>query len=102
MIIQKLLQIESEAQDAMRMMEKEQADLAKKAETELAQRVLELENAKNANLEKLRHSTQEKTLAAIAKIEAEYKQKGSDLVKIFAENRTIWVDKIFNDVLYES
>ena len=101
MIIQKLLLIESEAQEAMRMLEKEKADMAKKAEEELTRRVLELEDAKNAKLCELRQNTEKKTSAAITKIEAEYEQKRSDLVKIFADNRRTWVDKIFYDVLYE-
>jgi len=101
MIIQKLLLIESEAQEAMRMLEKEKADMAKKAEDELTRRVLELEDAKNAKLCELRQTMEEKNLAAITKIEAEYEQKRSDLVKIFADNRKTWVDKIFYDVLHE-
>ena len=84
------------------MLEKEQAQLAKKAEAELAQRILKLNEIKNAELDKLRLATEEKTLATITKIDAEYKEKGSDSVKIFTKNRITWGDKIFRDVLYES
>ena len=83
------------------MLEKEQAELTKSAEVELTKRVLELNDSKNMALKKLRLATEEKTLATIAKIDAEYKQKGSDLVKTFAKNRTIWGDTIFHDVLHE-
>jgi len=102
MIIQKLLLIESEAQEAMRMLEKEKIDMAKKAEAELTRRVLELENVKNAKLYELRQATEEKTLATITKIEAEYEHKRSELVKTFADNRKTWGDNIFHDVLHET
>ena len=82
------------------MLEKEQAELAKKAEAELVRHVLELEDAKDAALRELRLATEEKTQAAIKKIEAEYRQKGSYLEKTFADNRILWGDKIFYDVLY--
>jgi len=100
MIIQKLLFIESEAQEAMRILEKEQTNLSAIAEAELTSRVQELEDAKNSSIKEMYEAVEEKTLATIAKNKAEYEQKGSELQKVFAANKNNWGDKIFHDVLY--
>ena len=100
MIIQKLLLIESDARNAMQILEKEQAEISAKTEAEVAQRVAEMENAKNLALQEHIEATNDKTLSAIAKLTAEYKQKGSELIKIYTANRSLWEEKIFNDVLH--
>ncbi|MCL2285013.1 MAG: hypothetical protein FWC32_01455 [Firmicutes bacterium] len=100
MIIQKLLLLESEAQEAMRALEKEQALSAKKAEEDLSRRIAELEWEKDATIQKLEQSTEDETAEIIAIIEAEYKQKGSELITAFAANRDTWKGKIVQDVLY--
>jgi len=100
MIIQKLLLLESEAQEAMRALEKEHALLAKKAEEDLSRRIAELEWEKDAAIKQLAQTSQHKTAEIIAKIQAEYKQKGSELINAFAANRSTWRDKVVQDVLY--
>jgi len=102
MIIQKLLLIESEAQDAMRIIEEEQAHLAKNVERELAHRIAELEKASGMTTNKFIQTTEEKTTAAIDKIKIEYRQKRSALAKSFAKNYHGWVDKVYTDILTDA
>jgi len=100
MIIQKLLLLESEAKQAMQTLEKEQALLAKKAEEDLSQRITELECEKDAAIQKLTLHSEKETAEIISRIQAEYKQKGSELIQAFAANRSAWKSKIVHDVLY--
>jgi len=99
MIIQKLLLLESEAQEAMKTLEKEQAYIAKKSEEELSQRIKELEWEKDATIQKLNQTTEAETAETITKIQAQYKQKESRIIAAFAANRITWRDEIVNDVL---
>jgi len=100
MIIQKLLLLESEAKQAMQTLEKEQALLAKKAEEDLSQRIAALECEKDAAIQRLTLRSEKETAEVIARIQAEYKQKGSELIQAFAANRSTWKNKIVHDVLH--
>ena len=102
MIIQKLLLLESEAQEAMRTLEKEQVLLAKKAEEDLAHRIAKIESEQNAAIKILEQRSQDETMAAITKIKADYKQKESDLIAAFAANRNTWKEKIVQEILYDT
>jgi len=101
MIIHKLLLLESEAQEAMKTLEKEQVYLAKKSEKELSQRIQQLEWEKEATIQKLSQNADKETAEVITKIQAEYKQKESRLIAIFAANRITWRSDIVNDILYK-
>jgi len=100
MIIQKLLLLESEAQDAMRSIEKEQVLLAKQAKEDLILRIGELEREKDIAIKRLEQNTEEETTRVIAKIQAEYEQKRSELITAFAANHHTWRDKVTQNVLY--
>jgi len=100
MIIQKLLLLESEAQEAMRTLEKEQVLLAKKAEEDLAHRITKLESEQNAAIKLLEQNTEAETMTAIAKIKMDYKQKESNLIRAFAANRNTWEDEIVQEILH--
>jgi len=100
MTIQKLLLLESEAQEAMRTLEKDQATASKKAEDNLATKITRLEEENAAAIRELFHKTEAQTAIEIERIKADYRQRGSELQKAFAANRTIWVEKIINEVLF--
>ena len=99
MTIQKLLLLESEAKAAMQALEKEQAQLAKKAEEDLQLHMAALESEKNEAIQRLATQTEKDAGTIIAKIQADYKRKGSELIHAFAINHNTWRDKITRDVL---
>ena len=95
-----LLAIESEAQEAMKAIEKENAQLVQKAREELARRVAEIEKDGEAAIRKLQREAKTDTVSQIERIREEYRHKVKTLDNEFAENKNIWRGKIFHDVLY--
>jgi len=102
MIIHKLLLLESEAQEAMRTLEKEQAIMTRKAEEEISHHLAELENEKQVAFQNLAQDIQDETQAIIAKIQAEYEQKRGELVSAFTASRSAWTEKVVQDVLHKT
>ena len=99
MTIQKLLFLESEAQLAMRAIEKEHVTLAQKAENELQSKLAELDYRHRLALDELTQNAETHAAFVIAKIQAEFAKKGSDVLSAFAKNRSLWCDTIVRDVL---
>ena len=100
MTIQKMLFLESEAKEAMNVIEKEQQLLSKKTEAELSIRIAGLEKIQAERLRELTNMAEEKTYDTIQKINAEYEKKGSDLTKTFNTNRKARREKVINEILY--
>jgi len=100
MIIQKLLSLESEAQEAMRTLEKEQAHLARQTDNQLAQRIAEIEGEKDTVISSMAQEVLQETQNAIAQIQAKYKQQGSELTDAFTANQSIWAEKVATHVLF--
>jgi len=100
MIIHKLLLLETEANEAMRNIEKEQAYMAKKADADLQARLSLLEQEKDAKIHGFSQALERETAESIAKIQAEYELKESTLISAFASNRNRWKDEIVDRVLF--
>jgi len=100
MIIQKLLLLESEAQNAIRMLEKEQTLLSTKAEADLLQQMAAIEEEQDNILQKCTQDTAHHTATAIAKIQADYEQKGRELILAFTANHHMWKEKILHEVIH--
>ena len=101
MIIQKLLLLECEAKEAMQALEKEQALLTKKAEADLSLRMTMLKSEKERAAERLTQQAEKNASETIAKIQAEYKQKESELTQAFATSGNAWKKQIAHQVLHE-
>ena len=99
-ITQKLLAIESDAQEAMKALAKEEAELQQKIEADLVRRVDEIENKGNQAIELLKRDSEAEKEARISRIKEEYKEKSQAYTKIFNTNRHEWREKILHDVLY--
>ena len=100
MDIQKLLSIESEAQEAMNDMAKEELRIREKAKLDLQRRLAEIEAAGQRAIEKLRQDSEADCATKVAEIQAECQRKIQELQANFSEKRTEWRGKIFHDVLY--
>jgi len=101
MIIQKLLLLETEAKEAMRNLEKEQAYMAKKADEELTRRLHVIQLERDAEITRLEQVAEQEVANGMTKIQAEYQIKENTLVTAFANNRNTWKDEIVNTVLYD-
>ena len=99
MTIHKLLLLETEANNAMRNIEKEQAYVAKKADEELQVRLSYVEQEKDEKIFNFSQALERETAESIAKIQAEYDLKESTLLSAFAHNRNRWNDNIVEKVL---
>ena len=99
MIIQKLISIENEAQEAMRTLEKERTSFAEEAGEELKQCLVKIENKKNADISRMSQEISKATDEKSEQIMAEYKQKGSELLQIFAANKKLWSETIMAQIL---
>jgi len=99
-IIQKLLTIESEAQEAMNDLAKEESQLQKKTEAQLAARLAKIEREGGLALEKLKKQAGEAATARLAQIKADYQQKSQEFSETLHANQQQWQEKIFHDVLY--
>ncbi|MCL2386124.1 MAG: hypothetical protein FWC89_01105 [Defluviitaleaceae bacterium] len=99
-ITEQLLAIESEAQEAMNDITKENAHLAFKAQEELERRVANIENEGAEAIRRLVLETERHTAARIAYVQDEYRIKGEEFESEFMNGRKILRGKIFHDVLY--
>ena len=99
MDIRKLLTIETDAQEAMNAMIKEEAQIRRKIAADLARRVAEIEAEGKHALEMLHQDSSADTQAKIAKIKAEYAAKAQEFTSLFSANRYERRRRIFHDVL---
>ncbi|MCL1877684.1 MAG: hypothetical protein FWF80_02385 [Defluviitaleaceae bacterium] len=99
-MIDKLLAIEYEAQEAMNDIEKEKADLTKTAHEKLAWRIAEIEREGAEAVHRFAAEAERDTAAQIANMREEWREKNEGLEKFFIENRKKMRGKIFHDVLY--
>ena len=98
MIIQKLLALESEAQEAMSAIAKEQTRLAQKAEEEVAQRVAEINKQADITIEQL--LAEADASERIDSLQEEYQKKETTLVESFEKHNRVWKERIVHDVLF--
>jgi len=99
MIIQKLLALESEAQEAMNAIAKEKTRLAQKAEEDLSQRIAEIEQNADVTIEQL--LAEADASERIEEIKTDYKGKEKVLEESFSANNRKWRERILYNVLYE-
>lgn len=98
-ILQKLLAIESDAQQAMNTLAKDEAQLKHRMEAELLNRISEMETEGNKKIAELKHLSNEETALKISEIKAEYKIKLQKFLQNFNENRQKWRGEIFNEII---
>jgi len=98
MIIQKLLALESEAQEAMSAIAKEQTRLAQKAEEEITQRVAEIEKQADITIEQL--LAEADASERIDLLQLDYKEKETALAGSFEKHNRAWKERIVHDVLF--
>jgi len=99
MDIKKLLAIESEAQEAMKTLAKEEFQIRQKIEADLARRVAEIEAEGKQALEMIRQESLTDMDDKITKIKMEYSAKIQEFTAYFSQNKHEWRRKIFHDVL---
>jgi len=99
-ITEQLMAIESEAQEAMNAMTKENAHLARKAEEDLAIRIAQIEQGGAEAIRRLGREADSETAARIAIIEEEYMTKAEFLDSEFQANKKDLKKRIIRDVLY--
>ncbi|MCL2357156.1 MAG: hypothetical protein FWC70_08370 [Defluviitaleaceae bacterium] len=99
-MLEQLLAIESEAQEAMLDIEKETADLTHGAHEKLARRIAEIEREGADTVRRIASESERETAAKIALAQEEWREKNIRLEKSFTENRKKMRGKLFHDVLY--
>ncbi|MCL1845305.1 MAG: hypothetical protein FWF77_05325 [Defluviitaleaceae bacterium] len=99
-MLEQLLAIESDAQEAMNDIEKETAVLAQSAREGLARRIAEIEREGTEAIHRLAVEAELDTATQIARAQEEWREKNENLEKFFVENREKMRGKIFHDVLY--
>ena len=99
-IMAQLLTIESDAQEAMNTMAKENAHLARKAEEELAKKIAQVERNSAEAIRQLGRESDEVTAAKIAAIQEEYASKGKTLESEFLASKDEALKKIIHEVLH--
>jgi len=95
-IIEKLLTIESEAQEAINQMANEEARIRQKAQFDLEFHITKLEESAGREIEELRKENEEKYSIGIKQIQEKYRQKADEFYANTAHRR----EKVFNDILY--
>ena len=100
MIIHKLLLLESEAQQAMRAIEKEQQHLFEQSKAHIATQTDALEGEKNLALNRLHQTIHTETTTAIKKIQANFGQKEDELKTAFAKHSTSWKQQVMDHMLF--
>ena len=99
-ITQKLLAIESDAQQVMHALAKEEAQLQQKTMENLAQKMAEIEAHSIDAIEKMKCDAETEREIRADKIRADFAEKTQAYEALFNENKQIWREKIFNDVLF--
>ena len=97
-ITEQLLAIESEAQEAMNTIAKENSYLITKAKEDLSQRIARLETEGAEKIRRLVLETEKHTAARIARVQEEYRNKADAFEAEYRSGRLR--GKIFHDVLY--
>ena len=100
MIIHTLLGLEQEAQQALESLPHELAVQEEAAATALQAKLDKIEARKLAAIAQLTSQAHNLRDAAIARITAEYKQKGGAQANAFATNRHQWVSQLVGQVLH--
>jgi Skp family chaperone for outer membrane proteins len=98
--IEQLLAIESEAQDAMKDIAKENEQLTQKARQDLARRVAVIEHEGAEAIRRIVRETDTQTMEKIANKQAEFLAKTQAFEKDFEANKDKLRGKIFHDVLH--
>jgi len=99
-ITEQLLAMESDAQEAMNTMAKENAHLARKAEEELAQKIAQIERNSAEAIRQLGREYEEDTATKIAAIQDEYDYKAKVLESEFLASKDESLKKIIHEVLH--
>lgn len=99
-MIEHLLAIETEAQEAMHDIEKESAVIKQNAQENLARRIAEIEREGAETVRNFVRESEKDTAAKIARAREEWRAKNERLEKHFIENRKKMRGKIFHDILY--
>jgi DNA anti-recombination protein RmuC len=97
---EQLLSIESEAQEAMNDIAKENAALTHRAQENLAKRIAAIESEGADNIKRLVQESEKHTAARIAEIQEEFLNKSKSFEKDFRNARKNLRGKIFHDVLH--
>jgi len=100
MIIQKLIELECEAKEAIHTLEKEQSHYFTQAEMELEHDIAQLHREKDETIMQLEHALDVETEKAIEKIRVEFGQKRSDYVSAFSTQQKSLCNKVMQMVLY--
>jgi len=98
MLIQKLLALESEAQEAMSAIAKEQTRSSQKAEEEIEQRVAEINKQADITIEQI--LAEADASERIDLIQREYQKKETALEESFDKHNRVWKERIVHDVLF--
>lgn len=92
--------MESEAQEAMLMVSKENAKLVKKAEADLKNKITQIKQEAFEYVQKLTSEAHRETELQIAKINEEYRLKEEEMELMFTKNREAYREKILNEILF--
>ena len=98
-LTEQLLAIESDAQEAMNTITKENAQLALKAEEGLAKRIAKIEQNNTEAIRKLSREAEDDAAAKIAAIQEEYLRKWESFEEEFMANKNETRTKIFQNIL---
>jgi len=99
-LIENLVAIEAEAQDAMHVIEKETAQLAQKAKDALNEKISKIEQYSEESIRRLIQETDQNTADKIAAIQAEYDHKWEAFESEFNSGKDELRAKMVHDVLY--
>jgi len=99
--IEQLLALESEAQEAMKDIEKETADITKSTHESLSKRIAAIESEGAEKIKQLTIETENYTVERITQIQEEYRIKAEGFENEFRVKRKAQRAKIFHDVLYK-
>jgi len=94
-----LFALEAEARDAMNDIEKENAQLTKRAQENLLKKTAAIEESGAERIRRIVNETESHTAARIAQIQEEYRAKTAAFEKDFMAKREALRGKIFHDVL---
>ena len=100
-IIEQLLAIESEAQEAMKDIEKENLRLNETMQENLSKRISAIENEGAEKIKRLVSEAENHTAERIAQIQEEYLIKAEGFENEFRIKEKAQRAKIFHDVLYK-
>ncbi|MCL1883370.1 MAG: hypothetical protein FWF81_06445 [Defluviitaleaceae bacterium] len=98
-ITEQMLALESDAQEAMKDIEKEIVFYTKNMQDSLAKRITEIESDGAETIKRLISETEKHTAARISQVQEEYLKKTTKFEKDFRLNEKKLRGKIFHDIL---